>query len=123
MSIAGETAFAHGHGGSRNWHGGGHDGGHWHGSGHGNWHGHGGHVGVYLGAPLILPAPYYTPYPAVVTVPASPTAYVEQDGQVTPDPDSGYWYYCPDAKAYYPYVKECPGGWQQVTPQPPPPQQ
>jgi FKBP-type peptidyl-prolyl cis-trans isomerase FkpA len=26
------------------------------------------------------------------------------------------WYYCSDAKAYYPYVRECPSGWQQVVP-------
>jgi len=27
------------------------------------------------------------------------------------------WYYCNDAKAYYPYVRECPSGWKQVVPQ------
>jgi len=30
---------------------------------------------------------------------------------------SSYWYYCAESKTYYPYVKECPGGWQRVTPQ------
>ncbi len=25
-----------------------------------------------------------------------------------------------ESKTYYPYVKECPGGWQRVTPQPAP---
>jgi hypothetical protein len=30
-----------------------------------------------------------------------------------------YWYYCAAAQGYYPYVKECPGGWQKVLPQPP----
>jgi hypothetical protein len=29
------------------------------------------------------------------------------------------WFYCPEAGAYYPYVQQCPGGWQQVAPQPP----
>src|SRR5215831_359247 len=29
------------------------------------------------------------------------------------------WYYCKGAKAYYPYVRECPSGWQAV-PQTPP---
>ncbi|HTO48891.1 MAG TPA: hypothetical protein VML91_14720 [Burkholderiales bacterium] len=32
---------------------------------------------------------------------------------------SHYWYYCPASKAYYPYVRECAGGWQAVSPQPP----
>jgi len=30
-----------------------------------------------------------------------------------------FWYFCPGANAYYPYVRECPGGWQRVAPQPP----
>ena len=29
------------------------------------------------------------------------------------------WYYCQNAKGYYPYIKQCPGGWQQVDPKPP----
>jgi len=33
------------------------------------------------------------------------------------------WYYCNDAKAYYPYVRECPSGWQRVVPQKAPPGQ
>jgi hypothetical protein len=27
-----------------------------------------------------------------------------------------YWYFCPDSKNYYPYVKNCPGGWLKVVP-------
>ena len=34
-----------------------------------------------------------------------------------------YWYYCSDLKTYYPYVKNCPSGWQQVVPQTAPPGQ
>ena len=30
---------------------------------------------------------------------------------------ASFWYYCNDAKAYYPYVRECPSGWQKVVPQ------
>ena len=30
---------------------------------------------------------------------------------------SSWYYYCNDTKAYYPYVRECPSGWQQVIPQ------
>ena len=90
------------------------------------WH-HGGHVrfGVFVGAPF-YPWWYYPPAyypPAVVAVPATPPTYIEQG---TPQPvpaqqTQGYWYYCTDSKTYYPYVKECPGGWQPVAPQPPPP--
>ena len=31
----------------------------------------------------------------------------------------GYWYYCPDSKSYYPYVKECASKWERVPPTPP----
>src|SRR3989442_1552066 len=33
------------------------------------------------------------------------------------------WYYCNDAKAYYPYVRECRSGWLRVAPQTAPPGQ
>ena len=87
---------------------------------------HGGHVrfGVFIGAPAFwyypppyyyYPPPYY--YPAV---PSSPPVYIEQgSAQPAPAPSQGWWYYCADAKAYYPYVKQCPAGWQRVAPQPP----
>jgi hypothetical protein len=26
-------------------------------------------------------------------------------------PPSGYWYYCPSARTYYPYVTSCPDAW------------
>lgn len=96
------------------------------GYGHGGY-GHGGHwhsqVGVFLGVPLYSPwyyppayyaPPYYYP-PAVVS---SPPVYVEQQAPAAPAPQTNYWYYCADSRAYYPYVKECPGGWQRVAPQP-----
>src|SRR5207244_506409 len=31
----------------------------------------------------------------------------------------GYWYFCQSANAYYPYVQQCPEGWQPVVPVPP----
>jgi FKBP-type peptidyl-prolyl cis-trans isomerase FkpA len=37
--------------------------------------------------------------------------------------EASYWYYCEDLKTYYPYVKKCPSGWQQVVPQTAPPGQ
>lgn len=97
----------------------------------------GSHVrfGVYVGAPLVVGgywgSPYYaSPYyyspayypPTVVTVPVSPPTYVEQPTAVAPAqaaPQPGYWYYCAESRSYYPYVNQCPGGWQRVSPQPP----
>lgn len=86
------------------------------------------HFGVFVGAPAFwyYPRPYYyypPPYyyhPQVVTAPAAPTTYIERgDANVPQEQAQGYWYYCPEAKAYYPYVKQCAGGWQRVAPQPP----
>jgi hypothetical protein len=31
-------------------------------------------------------------------------------------PAPAYWYYCAPLATYYPYVQDCPGGWQAVTP-------
>lgn len=87
------------------------------------------HIGLYFGVPLAgwgwygapyWPYPYYPPT-SVVVVP-QPQTYIQQDAPAAPAAPAqpqGYWYYCADAQAYYPYVKECPAGWQRVTPQPP----
>lgn len=74
--------------------------------------------GVPLGYPYYYPPPYYyQPYYPPVVVQSSPPVYVERgDSQPAQAQDS--WYYCPDAKMYYPYVKQCPGGWQRVPAQP-----
>lgn len=84
-------------------------------------HGHV-HFGFFVGAPFYPwwyypPYPPYYYYPPVVTVPVAPT-YVEQGGARAAPATSSYWYFCQDSKTYYPYVKECPGGWQRVTPRP-----
>lgn len=83
-------------------------------------------IGLFVGFPIGIgwpywyPPYYYPPYPSqVVVVPSQPQTYIQQDGaQAAPEAPS-YWYYCADAGAYYPYVKECPGGWQRVSPRPP----
>lgn len=102
-ALASETAFAHGRA----------------------------RFGVFIGGPIWgpswyypyppsyyypYPSPYYYPYPPAAS---SPPTYIEK-GDEGPE-ESSYWYYCPESKAYYPYVKECPGGWQRVSPQPPSP--
>jgi len=98
-------------------------------SGHANF-------GVYIGPGFGWPwyyGPYYSPYyypysyyPPVV--PSGPQVYVEeQNVAVAPVPQQGapaqqpasWWYFCQKTQSYYPYVKECPGGWQKVAPQPP----
>ncbi len=82
--------------------------------GHGGYVGHGGYYGggVWFGAgwwgPYYPYYPYYQPYPYY----PAPTVVV---------PRPGYWYYCRDPEGYYPYVRQCPGGWMRVVPSPPPP--
>jgi len=50
----------------------------------------------------------------------APDPSLEQPSEAQP-PAPAYWWFCPEANSYYPYVKTCPGGWQQVAPQAPPP--
>ncbi len=98
---------------------------------------HGGRVGVgvYVGpgpfwgppiyrpyygpGPYFYPAPYFAPPPVIIQQ-APPPVYIEQrPAAEEPAQEAGnYWHYCRESKAYYPYVKECPGGWQKVLPQP-----
>jgi hypothetical protein len=39
---------------------------------------------------------------------SSPPVYIQQP--------QAYWYYCPPARAYYPYVQSCPEAWVPVLP-------
>lgn len=81
------------------------------------WRGHGGHHGYghsgygyghsgYRTYGYSYPYRYY-PYVAPKVSPQQPTVYVQQQA---------YWYYCENAKAYYPYVQDCPSGWVRVVP-------
>ncbi len=101
--------------------------------------GHGGNVrfGLYFGVPFYgpgyYPGPYYTypsyvypgpgyGYPPAAVFSSPPPVYVEQGAPAAspaPAQPQGDWYYCADSKAYYPYARECPGGWQRVPAQPP----
>jgi hypothetical protein len=90
------------------------------------------HFGVVIGGPYwgpwgYPPPPpyyYYPPYyPPAVVVERQAPVYVEQapPAAAAPAPapaPQNYWYYCTATKGYYPYVKECPSGWQRVLPQP-----
>ncbi len=98
-----------------------------HGGRHGGYGGHRSHLGITIDPwfPWYYPPIYYYPpayYPRTVVVQPAPSVYIEQpDSETRLEEQTGYWYYCEKSRTYYPYVKECPAGWQQVTPQPPPP--
>jgi hypothetical protein len=102
----------------------------WARGGHGGGWGHGGgyYSGIGLGLGLgyglgYYGGSYYSPYyaypPAVVTVPVAPPVYIQQAPAVVQQNPSGFWYYCNNPQGYYPYIKQCPDGWQQVDPIPP----
>lgn len=93
-------------------------------------------IGIGFGAPYRPwygpPARYYYPppyyygpayYPPVV-IERAPPVYVEREplpavqAPVT-TPPAPVWYYCASAEGYYPYVQNCPEGWQSVAAQPP----
>lgn len=83
-------------------------GGHWY---HGS---HGGRLGWWWiagGLWYFYPVPVY-PYPNPYEPPPVPPA------SELPPPTQ-YWYYCDEAKAYYPYVATCPGPWRKVPATPP----
>ena len=88
-------------------------------------HGRGGarlSLGFNFGVPLWYPSYSYYPAPAyyypapVVVQPSSPPVYVERSDVVPEGP--GTWFFCRESNTYYPYVKQCPGGWQRVPAQP-----
>jgi hypothetical protein len=97
----------------------------WRGGWHGG-HGWGGpRVGIGIGIGPFW-GPYWGPYwgsyaypygyPPVVTVPST-QVYVQPSAPGTAQPPpSASWYYCDDARGYYPYVQQCPGGWRAVAP-------
>lgn len=110
-----------------------------HSGGHGHHHGRTrAHVGVYFGPsigwngyyprsygypsyayPSYAYPPYYYPYsPPVVVVPASPPTYIERSQPEEQAPPANDWFYCSKPEGYYPYVRQCPGGWQRVPAQP-----
>lgn len=93
----------------------------------GHWHAHrdawipGLIVGGALAYALTRPAVVAPPAPIVLAPPA-PIAYVERPAVLPPPAaapaPAAWWYWCPDARGYYPHVPACPTGWQRVPAQP-----
>jgi len=61
------------------------------------------------------PAPAYS-YPGQAMAPAG--AYMGQGYPQAAPPRQQDWQYCAASNSFYPYVRECPGGWQRVPSQP-----
>ena len=88
------------------------------------WHrGHGG-VFIELGLPVWVPPPryYVVPPPPTLAI-QQPVVYVQrppvpQSPPSPPTQTSSYWYFCPTARAYYPYVQSCPEPWLPVPTRP-----
>ena len=59
------------------------------------------------------PAPPYWYYEQTVAVPP----YIERDPAASSGSQPQHWYFCQTAGIYYPYILECPEGWQEVAPQ------
>jgi hypothetical protein len=105
---------------------------------------HGGAAYYGYGSPYRYGSPYHRPWgwgppsviwapppvvvaPPAVLIPPQPTVYVERSPlELQPSSPAAppaaaataYWYYCATSRAYYPYVAECPTGWQPVPSQP-----
>ena len=85
-------------------------------------HHHHSHSHRHFSAPRIVVAPvivprryYYVPAPIYYAPPVyvPPVAYAPP---VYPSLNSPYAFFCPDYRAYYPQVMDCPSGWVQVAP-------
>jgi hypothetical protein len=77
----------------------------------GGWWGPGVWPGSWWGPGVWVP-----PATAPVIVAQAAPVFIERSPPEEPAAQV-WWYWCADARAYYPYVKECPGGWQRVAPQ------
>ena len=75
--------------------------------------------GAYNYYPYAYPS-YSYPTEIVVVPPAQQPVYIQQSAPqpVAKQYPAGYWYHCSNPEGYYPYIKDCPNGWQQVEPTP-----
>jgi hypothetical protein len=46
--------------------------------------------------------------------------YIEQGDGADGTSANAWWYRCDQPSGYYPYIKDCPGGWQTEPAQPTP---
>ena len=100
---------------------------------HGGGHFHRGAVGlgVGYGVPYFAIPYYYPPYYPPNYFPGYPPDYQEPGAYGGPSQflepaypqhsqaaETNDWFFCPGSNAYYPYVRQCPQGWQRVSPSP-----
>jgi hypothetical protein len=90
--------------------------------------------GLHFGVPAPWPAPYYYypsrpyyryyEYPAPIHYPppvaAAPVPYSGYAPPPAAEPFDSWYFYCAGSRSYYPYVRECPGGWERVPTAPSP---
>lgn len=76
----------------------------------GNWVNGGGYYGPYAG--YYAPPVVYAPPQIVYMSPPQPMVLAAQ-------PQPAVWYYCEASGKYFPYVQECPAGWQTQPATPP----
>lgn len=68
---------------------------------------------------IVIPwYPYWYQAPPPVIIQKEPRVYVQPE-----QAEDNYWYYCPDPQGYYPYIRQCAGGWMKVVPDTTPPNQ
>lgn len=139
LSLFAVSGAAEAHGryyGGGHYYGGHYYGGHYHGSVYFSfgvpWPGYWWGPGYYYGYPsysYYYGAPYYYGGYAPPMAAANPPQYVErsdvegapppQQQESPPPQQQNWWYWCQSSEKYYPYVKECAGGFQKVPAQPP----
>lgn len=86
-----------------------------------NWHYPGANAYPSYPYPSYAYPPYAYPTPVVI-VPAAPITYIERpqpEQQSLPTSGNDWYYHCRRPEGYYPYVRQCPDGWQRVPAQPP----
>jgi hypothetical protein len=94
-------------------------GGHWY---HGSHGGYSGWWWIVGGVYYWYPAPVY-PYPDPYVPSSTMERQPDAGSPVSAASQAGTWYYCDSAKAYYPYVSDCPSGWRPVPAAPAAPSQ
>ena len=83
-------------------------------------HHHNHHHNSWRGSGIVF-APAYWPWYAYAPAPVFVAPPVVVESAAAPSMNGGYWYFCPDSRAFYPYVRECRSGWQAMVPGSPPP--